>query len=99
MEETLFRALKYIGKYLFFSFAENDFYRYNNHPISWGGEPIGNQGFLWGESFSSKLKNKGCFSMYFDVLNDFSFMHFVDWKLLKVGNQPRHRSVRLPRLG
>ena len=37
--------------------------------------------------------------MYFDVLNDFSFMHFVDWKLLKVGNQPRHRSVRLPRLG
>ena len=44
---------------------------------------------------SSKLKNKESFSIYFDVLNNFSSMHFVDWKPLKVENQPRHRSVKL----
>ena len=33
--------------------------------------------------------------MYFNALNNFSSMHFVDWKPLKVGNQPRHRSVNL----
>ena len=30
--------------------------------------------------------------MYFDVLNKFSSLHFLDWKPLKVGN----RSVNLP---
>ena len=34
--------------------------------------------------------------MYFDALNNFSSMHFVDWKSLKVGNWLRHRSVNLP---
>ena len=59
---------------------------------------LGTGSFGWGESISSKLKNKGCFSTYFDVLHKFSSLHFVDWKPLKVGNWPRHRSVKLPRL-
>ena len=29
-------------------------------------------------TFSSKLKNKDCFPIYFDVLNNFSSMHSVD---------------------
>ena len=36
--------------------------------------------------------------MYFDALNNFSSMHFVYWKPLKVGNRPRHRSVNLPNI-
>ena len=31
--------------------------------------------------------------MYFDALNNFSSMHFVDWKPLKVGNRPRYRII------
>ena len=48
------------------------------------------------KSFTPKSKNKGCFPTYFDVLKNFSSMPFVDWKLLKVGNRPHHRSVKLP---
>ena len=36
--------------------------------------------------------------MYFGVLNNFSSMHVVDWKPLKVGNRPRHCSINLPKL-
>ena len=43
---------------------------------------------------SSKLKNKGCLPIYFYVLNNFSSMHFVDWKPLKVGDRPSHCSVK-----
>ena len=48
------------------------------------------------KSFSSKLKNKGCFPIYFDVLNNLSYMHFVDWKPVKAGNRPCYHSVKLP---
>ena len=34
--------------------------------------------------------------MYFDALNNFYSMHFVDWKPLKVRNWPHHRSANLP---
>ena len=44
-------------------------------------------------SLSSKLTNKGYFPIYFDVLNNFSPMHIVDWKPMKVGNGASHRSV------
>ena len=54
---------------------------------AWG-TLLGTGGFGEGESFSSKLKNKGSFPIYFNVLNNFSFMHFVDWKPLKIGNRP-----------
>ena len=33
--------------------------------------------------------------MYFNALNNFSSMYFVDWKPLKVGNRPGYRSVNL----
>ena len=36
--------------------------------------------------------------MCFDALNNFSSMHFVYWKPLKVGNQPRHHTVNLPNI-
>ena len=36
--------------------------------------------------------------MRFDALNNFSSMHFVYWKPLKVGNRTRHRSVNLPKI-
>ena len=49
IEEKSFKASKYIGKQpLFFSFEENYFYQYNNHPTSLGAL-LGTGGFGWGE--------------------------------------------------
>ena len=63
--------------------------------IRWTGK-YDNISFRIKAPFSLKMKDSFFFLIiYFDVLNNFSSMHFVHWKPLKVKNWLSYRSVKL----